>query len=50
MVVARVQGGNRGIGLDAPQRRVCGDMMAAGIIDPVKVSISALRNAARSRR
>ena len=43
-VIARVLGGNRGIGLDAR----CGDytdMMATGIIDPVKVSISAVRNA-----
>jgi chaperonin GroEL len=44
MVVARVQGGNRGIGLDA-RRGGFTDMMAAGIIDPVKVSISAVRNA-----
>ena len=44
-VVARVQAGNRGIGLDA-RRGEYADMMARGIIDPVKVSISAVRNAA----
>ena len=43
-VVARVAGSNRGIGLDA-RTGAFADMMVAGIIDPVKVSISALRNA-----
>ena len=43
-VIARVQGGNRGIGLDA-RRGGYADMFEAGIIDPVKVSISAVRNA-----
>ena len=43
-VIARVKGGNRGIGLDA-RRGEYADMMAEGIIDPVKVSISAIRNA-----
>jgi chaperonin GroEL len=43
-VVGRVQGGNRGIGLDARHGGYV-DMMASGIIDPVKVSISAVRNA-----
>lgn len=44
-VVARVQGGSRGFGLDA-RTGTYGDMLAAGIVDPVKVSISAVRNAA----
>jgi chaperonin GroEL len=44
-VVARVAGSNRGIGLDARSGDFA-DMAAAGIIDPVKVSISAVRNAA----
>ena len=43
-VIARVQGGNRGTGLDA-RRGFYADMVEAGIIDPVKVSISAIRNA-----
>lgn len=43
-VVARVAGGNRGIGLDARSGGYA-DMMASGIIDPVKVTISAVRNA-----
>jgi chaperonin GroEL len=44
-VVARVKGGARGFGLDARAGKF-GDMLAAGIVDPVKVSITALRNAA----
>jgi chaperonin GroEL len=43
-VVARVLGGNRGIGLDA-NRGIYADMLETGIIDPVKVSITAVRNA-----
>jgi chaperonin GroEL len=44
-VVARVRGGRRNFGLDARQGGF-GDMLEAGIIDPVKVTISAVRNAA----
>jgi chaperonin GroEL len=44
-VVARVKGGDRGFGLDARAGKF-GDMLAAGIVDPVKVSVTALRNAA----
>jgi len=44
-VVARVLGANRGFGFDARRGRYA-DMMAEGIIDPVKVSITAVRNAA----
>jgi chaperonin GroEL len=44
-VVARVKGASRGFGLDARSGKVV-DMLAAGIIDPVKVSMTALRNAA----
>jgi chaperonin GroEL len=44
-VVARVKSAERGFGLDARTGRF-GDLMAAGIVDPVKVSITALRNAA----
>jgi chaperonin GroEL len=44
-VVARVKAAERGFGLDARTGRF-GDLMAAGIVDPVKVSITALRNAA----
>ena len=44
-VVARVKAGGRGFGLDARGGKF-GDMLAAGIIDPVKVSMTALRNAA----
>jgi chaperonin GroEL len=44
-VVARVKASDRGFGLDARTGRF-GDMLAAGIVDPVKVSVSALRNAA----
>ena len=43
-VVKRVRGGNRDIGLDA-RRGEYANMMAMGIIDPVKVSIAAVRNA-----
>jgi chaperonin GroEL len=43
-VIARVRAGNRGIGLDARDGSFA-DMLAAGIVDPVKVSISAVRNA-----
>jgi chaperonin GroEL len=43
-VVARVKAGGRGFGLDARGGKF-GDMLAAGIIDPVKVSMTALRNA-----
>jgi chaperonin GroEL len=45
VVVARVKAGDRGFGLDARVGKF-GDMLAAGIVDPVKVSITALRNAA----
>jgi chaperonin GroEL len=44
-VVARVKSAERGFGLDARSGKF-GDLMAAGIVDPVKVSITALRNAA----
>jgi chaperonin GroEL len=44
-VVARVKAGGRGFGLDARGGKF-GDMMAAGIIDPMKVSMTALQNAA----
>jgi chaperonin GroEL len=44
-VVARVKGASRGFGLDARSGKIV-DMLAAGIIDPVKVSMTALRNAA----
>jgi len=44
-VLRRVQDGHRGIGLDA-RRGVYVDMVDAGIVDPVKVSISAVQNAA----
>lgn len=43
-VVERVRGGNRDIGLDA-RSGVYTNMMTMGIIDPVKVSITAVRNA-----
>jgi len=43
-VLSRVTAGNRGLGLDARSGRYV-DMVANGIIDPVKVSISAVRNA-----
>ncbi len=43
-VFARVAAAPRGIGLDARFGTFV-DMMATGIIDPVKVSVSALRNA-----
>jgi chaperonin GroEL len=45
VVVARVKAGGRGFGLDARAGKF-GDMLAAGIVDPVKVSLTALRNAA----
>jgi chaperonin GroEL len=45
LVVARVKAGDRGFGLDARLGKF-GDMLAAGIVDPVKVSVTALRNAA----
>ncbi len=44
-VVARVAGAATGHGLDARTGRIV-DMLAAGIVDPVKVSVTALRNAA----
>lgn len=44
-VVARVAGGPAGHGLDARSGGFV-DMLASGIIDPVKVSTAALRNAA----
>ena len=44
-VVARVAKALPGHGLDARSGE-CVDMVAAGIIDPVKVSATALRNAA----
>ena len=44
-VVARVESAPPGIGLDARTGQFV-DMVAAGIIDPVKVSTTALRNAA----
>jgi chaperonin GroEL len=44
-VVARVAGGPAGHGLDAASGRYV-DLLAAGIIDPVKVTTTALRNAA----
>lgn len=43
-VVERVRGGNRDIGLDARSGAYT-NMMTMGIIDPVKVSITAVRNA-----
>jgi chaperonin GroEL len=43
-VVARVKAGGPGFGLDARGGKF-GDMLAAGIVDPVKVSTTALRNA-----
>jgi chaperonin GroEL len=45
VVVARVSAAPAGIGLDARTGTYC-DMFAAGVIDPVKVGIAALRNAA----
>ena len=44
-VVARVKAGGRDFGLDARGGKFV-DMLAAGIVDPVKVSTTALRNAA----
>jgi chaperonin GroEL len=44
-VVARVKGANQGFGLDARAGTFV-DMLAAGIVDPVKVAMTALRNAA----
>jgi chaperonin GroEL len=44
-VVPRVKSAERGFGLDARTGKFC-DLIAAGIVDPVKVSITALRNAA----
>jgi chaperonin GroEL len=44
-VVARVKAADRGFGLDAQTGKFV-DMLAAGIVDPVKVSMTALRNAA----
>jgi chaperonin GroEL len=44
-VAARVQSADRGYGTDARTGKF-GDMLAAGIIDPVAVAIAALRNAA----
>jgi chaperonin GroEL len=44
-VVERVKSARRGFGFDARTGKF-GDMLAAGIVDPVAVSITALRNAA----
>jgi len=44
-MVARIKGADRGFGLDARTGKI-GDMLAAGIVDPVKVSVTALQNAA----
>jgi chaperonin GroEL len=44
-VVERVKSADKGVGFDASSGKF-GDMVAAGIIDPVAVSITALRNAA----
>jgi chaperonin GroEL len=44
-IVARVKAADRGFGLDARTGKI-GDMLAAGIVDPVKVSVTALQNAA----
>jgi chaperonin GroEL len=44
-IVARVAAAPRGVGLDARFGTLV-DMVATGIIDPVKVTVSALRNAA----
>ena len=44
-VVERVKSADKGVGFDARSGKF-GDMVAAGIIDPVAVSITALRNAA----
>ena len=44
-VVNRVKAGDRGFGLDA-RSGTFGDMLAAGVVDPVKVSMTALQNAA----
>jgi chaperonin GroEL len=44
-VLSRVAGAPRGSGLDARSGAYV-DMAAAGVIDPVKVTISAVRNAA----
>ncbi len=44
-VVERVKSADQGVGFDASSGKF-GDMVAAGIIDPVAVSIYALRNAA----
>jgi chaperonin GroEL len=43
--IARVKGAGPGFGLDARAGRYV-DMLAAGIVDPVKVCMTALRNAA----
>ena len=44
-IVARVAQSPRGVGFDARSRSF-GDLLAAGVIDPVRVSTAALRNAA----
>jgi chaperonin GroEL len=44
-MVARVEAAEPGFGLDARTGKIA-DLMASGIVDPVKVSITALRNAA----
>jgi chaperonin GroEL len=44
-VVERVKSADKGVGFDASSGKF-GDMVAAGIVDPVAVSITALRNAA----
>ena len=45
VIVARIIEGKKGHGYDAKEDRMV-DMMAAGIIDPLKVTRSALQNAA----
>ena len=44
-IVARVKSGDKGFGYDA-RTNTFGDMLAAGIVDPVAVTLTALRNAA----
>jgi chaperonin GroEL len=45
-VVEKVKNGKGNIGYDAVKDEIVSDMLAAGIIDPVKVTRSALQNAA----
>ncbi len=44
-MVARVAGASAGTGLDARRGRVV-DLFAAGVVDPVRVAVTAVRNAA----